>query len=455
MRSLLHPISPSTIFVAIPGGLVVLGLLAALAYLRSAVKHGPTQTSGQTNRLLLYSMIFVGTICFISIGDQREQIGEISIGVVGIPRYMLPLVPSTVLLSTEFLYVIHKYLNLKNRQVLYIGLCVYFLFLTTETVNRQYKRSLTKGTYGTEQPIIRTYERKKQIFQDLAQTFNLGAEDFLFRTSLVYQKEKKWIGAVEPSQFLATTMFPYKRSSNQDGCFMVVESPSIQTENFNAVRKQLTGPQFRSDLGYFIKSINQIELRTGYALVHYNSLKSDCPKSLINDYILTQDEQRILDTVGLSKPRGNPVVITRKTEEDTVFIASVPMKESNVPLTFMLKIRLQSDGSVSYDFIAKAFRNITLMDTGPCLWDNCGGYFAPAFTDRPYLTFERMGSATKTVLLTGGTLGQGLFRTPLHGKINFSDNGHYKLSLMLPNIRTLRREGKDMNISLGTIEIKN
>ena len=76
------------------------------------------------------------------------------------------------------------------------------------------------------------------------------------------------------------------------------------------------------------------------------------------------------------------------------------------------------------------------------------------FAERPYLTFKREDETTEIVLITKGTLGQGMNRTPLQGEIRFLNSGKYKLSITFPNIRSIRKEGKEIKITLGIINIK-
>ena len=451
---LTHLSSPSLVVLYIPVGLVVLAIWAAYGHKSTAAGKAVMTSNGDFNRVRVFAMIFIGSMAIITIADSRQYVGELVVG-PQVYRYWLPLVPSAVILSVEFIRIIQRRWNVGlGRKVLVVGLGAYLSFLTIETLYRQYNIVDTAGTYGRNYPEFRSYQKKIEVFQRLADTFKVGANDLILRTSLIHQVGDKWIGLSEPSQYIASQLAPSATSENLGSCFLIVESAHIHKGSPEWVRSEISGDKFSRDLSPFIASIERLATYPGYALVQYKPMNAACPKSLINDYTERKDELTVRDRLGLNATSKEPVVVRQEEGNRQVFMASVQLKNRDAPVTFMLTVSPQDDGSLAYIFSSKAFRNHTVLDTGPCQKKNCGGYWGPTLTDRPLLVLEGENSFSKVDVLTEGTLGRGIFRTPLEGRIEDLDGGHYELFMVFPKLRTLRGSGEDVKVHLGTINIK-
>lgn len=303
------------------------------------------------------------------------------------------------------------------------------------------KVALTEGAYrvgrgaqGGFQEV--TYGLRTRIFADIRENFGISGDSLVGRVSLVrFDPDKKiwryWdssarylaaIGQPAAADAYAGCVAVLSRETSDPGLFL----PEGKVEEWvRLVKGEGIGRGLLGDGLSQVRrlAVDKVVVRDRYALVGYRSGENDCPKSLINGYIL--DPQEKLLEARFRGQRTAATAVERSPGGAVLLMANHPVSWSVHPWRFAVELT-RAGGSVSAVLHSNKLSAFSSL---------AEGFWGPYKVHNPRVIFRDVATGKESQLVIHpGWIGVDGFRTPWRGPALALPPGIYDVSLAVENL---------------------
>jgi len=341
--------------------------------------------------------------------------GNFNIVVGGSNRYSLSLIPIHSIILAFAVYIFLNFLK-KNEKFEKLFKFFFLLAITIKLIffiNIIEKNKNLNFNYN--------YNNKVSAINVLKKDYNLSKNDFYKNVSFAYLDNGKLKALSKPSfQFYIDNKFKNKNSTKFQNCFLIILNED--DSNKNMFRKMIENTLNDNTLLGYKVDILKVSFINKFSLVEYKPFIGDCPKGILNDYILTSDEKKSLKYL-LDKKKDfffKEVVL----DKTNYFLK---IKEPNMifPINIMIKIDQKKRDLVT-NIVSKRLRNSDTFLNG--YWDSV------IFLNTKIIFTEKSSQKKYIFKILDGKLGHENFKTPWRNIINKPPKGYYQVNFYIETL---------------------
>ncbi len=417
----------------LPYAAILLAMVVFFGYRDKNLHHGATGGNDQKIAftrhpitLILGLMVIVVVLAFVAF---TMGAGGLTIGLWG--YYSGQTVPLAALLSgiaiAELFVLKHPW---SRWYTMFFRLCAAVAFIVV--VSRmalfgyeQIRIADSEDGFGHKldsRYAYRTLADKEDMFRDLNATFGLSSDQIKERVATIGDWQSGWKFYREPSDYQLGYLDLPEAENSYSGCVFVLSPEARQPGVFappEEIKRLLTSFEAtdRTPIGQIsyesvvqIRSvkIDNIVYRDKYTMAAAQMPNGGCPKSFVNDYILTDEEWLIRQTIEKIEPDqvtdGKVIPVTLSGTLASAIIRQT-LPDLAYPFDMLIKIT-GNDGVLRASLHSKQLRN----------WSSLNGYWQAVTVENPTLEFVNLMTGEKTnYLLFDGALGLSGIRTPWLG----------------------------------------
>lgn len=395
---------------------IILGLMSGYLIVK---KNFYLNVELKNDKIFFNTIFFIFlSIVFISSLAYSLTFGTFSIVSGDISRYSLSLLPISSLIQGYCLAVVflwfqsNKFFLSKIIRILIILLLTFKVFIF---YNYHIKSSKIFFEYN--------YNARVLMIDTIEKEFNLTKEDFYTKVAFLLIADDQPKLLTKPSfQNYINYKIDNKDKIKFNNCVLGVINNFENDYNKSNLEKVLKKLQNNLNLfGSKINIIKKIESKD-FFLLEYKVTHGDCPKGILNDYIITKKEK---DTLKFLLNKNNNLFYKVKVEDYSKYYLKIYQKKMLYPADILIELAKKKDG-LDILLVSKRLRNSDTYLNG--YWDSTN------FHNSKLVFMNNSTGEVFDIYLSKGALGKGFLKTPW--KITTSDlvKGNYTVSLQIEKL---------------------